>query len=89
MNDPVDLEQVRREVQAEVLEQFRVLGIDVNSVESMSRARDDLGWVNRQRNRCDKASGALVLLLLGGVATTLGGWVVTGFEAFVKALGSK
>jgi hypothetical protein len=77
------------EVVDELASQLERLGIDITTEAGRSEFRDDMRWAKQNRKRCEKVFGATVLVIIGGTATLLGNWLLTGAGAYFKGSGGQ
>lgn len=55
-------------------------GIDISTAESRKSLRDDIVFAHTNRRRCEKIAGYALIVIVGGVLTVIGGWVLSGFH---------
>lgn len=65
------------DLQKEIEQEFDRLGIDLSTPQGRKEFRETMSWMYKQRKRCDKISLYVVLLILGGVLTSIGTYLKT------------
>lgn len=58
------------------------LGIDITTEQGRRDFRETLLWARQNKARCEKIAGYSIMLIIGGVATVIGGWLITGAKGF-------
>ena len=71
------------QVAAALQNELEKLGIDITTEQGRDDFRKTMFWAKQNRQRCEKASTGIILIVLGGVLTVLGSWLMSGFQKFV------
>lgn len=58
------------------------LGIDITTETGRRDFRETFLWARQNRARCEKVAGYGLILVIGGAATVVGGWMINGAKTF-------
>jgi hypothetical protein len=68
--------------------EFEKLGIDITTEEGRREFRETMTWARTNRARCEKLAGYTILLVVGGIASLVGAWVLSGAQNFFRSGGN-
>lgn len=67
-----------------IADELQKLGIDISTEEGRSDFRNTIAWAKKSKDRCEKVTGYVVLVIIGGVLTTLGTLTVDVLKDWLK-----
>lgn len=65
-------------------DEFEKLGIDISTETGRREFRETLLWARQNKQRCEKLAGYTVLLVVGGIASLIGAWILNGARTFFQ-----
>lgn len=66
---------------------LELLGIDIETEDGRREFRKTFEWANKQRHRCDKYTGYIVLIILGSMVTAAGSVFMQGIMPWLRKVG--
>lgn len=68
-----------------LINEFQKLGIDVTTEDGRRDFRETMMWARSSKKRCEKSVGYTVMIVIGGMGSLVGAWVLTGAKKFFGA----